>query len=178
MIVLKLFIVFFRVGCFAIGGAYSFLPLMEKEIVNNHHWLDKSEFVEVVGMAELFPGAISIKFATYTGYKVAGIPGIIVANFANLLPPLLLMLLISLVYSKYRNNTVVKAALEMARYAVIAMIIAIAVKLIAKNNIVQLKYVIVIGISFTLLVLTKIHPAFIIVGAAIYGGFGSWLTST
>jgi chromate transporter len=177
MILLKLFIAFLRIGCFAIGGAYSFLPLMEKEIVNNYQWLDKNEFLEVVGMVELLPGAISIKFATYTGYKVAGVPGVIVANFANLLPPLLLMVLISLVYSKFRDIPVVKAGLEMARYAVIAMIIAIAIKLVDKSNIVQLKYVVIVGASFALFTLTKIHPAFIIIGAAIYGGLISWLTS-
>lgn len=177
MILLKLFFVFLRVALFAVGGAYSFLPLMEKEIVNNYHWMEKSEFLEVVGMAELFPGAISIKFATYTGYKVAGIPGVIVANLANLLPPLLLMVIVSLFYSRYKNVPIVKAALEMVRYAVIAMIIAIAVKLVDKNNIVQLKYIIVVGISLALFVLTKIHPAFIIIGAALYGGIINWFTS-
>jgi chromate transporter len=60
MILLKLFLVFLRVGFFAIGGAYSFLPLLEKELVENNQWLDKPEFSEVVGMAEIFPGAISI----------------------------------------------------------------------------------------------------------------------
>jgi chromate transporter len=177
MILLKLFIAFFRVGCFAIGGAYSFLPLMEKELVNNYHWLDKNEFLDVVGMAELFPGAISIKFATYAGYKAAGIPGIIVANFANLLPPLVLMLLVSMVYSRYRNIPIVKGALEMARYAVIAMIVGIAIKMIKIDNLTHFKYIAVILISFVLFTLTKIHPAFIIIGAALYGGIMNWFTS-
>lgn len=177
MILLKLFITFFKVGCFAIGGAYSFLPLMEKELVNNHHWLDKNEFLDVVGMSELFPGAISIKFATYAGYKVAGIPGIIVANFANLLPPLVLMLLVSMVYSRYKHIAVVKGALEMARYAVIAMIIGIAVKMIKIDNLAHFKYVVAILIPLVLFTLTKIHPAFIIIGAALYGGIMNWLTS-
>jgi len=47
MILLKLFLVFLRIGFFAIGGAYSFLPLMEKELVQNYQWLDKPEFLEV-----------------------------------------------------------------------------------------------------------------------------------
>jgi len=178
MILLKLFFVFLRVGCFAIGGAYSFLPLMEKEIVNNHQWLDKSEFLDVVGMTELFPGAISIKFATYTGYKVAGIPGVIVANIANTLPPLFSILLVSLVYSKYKDIVAVKAALEMVRYVVIAMIIAVAVRLVDRSNITQLKYVVAIGVSFALFTLTKIHPAFIIAGAALYGALLHWLTAS
>jgi chromate transporter len=178
MILLKLFLAFFRVGFFAIGGAYSFLPLMEKELVEKYHWLDKPEFSQVVGMAELFPGAISIKFATYTGYKVAGIPGVIVANVANMLPPAFCMLLVSLVYAKYRNISAVKASLEMVRYAVIAMIIAIAIRLVDKNQLIQLKYLAVVVVSLALFTLTKIHPALIIIGAAIYGGLINWLTTT
>ena len=170
MILLKLFLAFFRVGLFAIGGAYAFLPLMEKELVEKYQWLDTSEFSQVVGMTELFPGAISIKFATYTGYKVAGVPGVIVANIANLLPPACCMLLVSLVYAKYRQIPVLKAAFEMVRYAIIAMIIGIAIKLVDKHQVMQLKYIIVIAVSFVLFTLTKIHPAFIVIGAAIYGG--------
>ena len=177
MILAKLFFAFFRVALLAIGGAYSFLPLMEKELVNNYHWLDKNEFLDVVGMSELFPGAISIKFATYTGYKVAGIPGIIVANVANLLPPLILMLLISYIYSRSRHIDFIKAALEMARYAVIALIVGIAVKMVNVGNLKQLKYIFVLVITFLLFTLTKIHPAFIIIGAALYGGIMDWLTS-
>jgi len=178
MILLKLFLVFLRVGFFAIGGAYSFLPLLEKELVQNHQWLDKPEFLEVVGMAQMFPGAISIKFATYAGYKVAGIPGIIVANVANLLPPAFCMVLISLVYAKYRSIPFIKASLEMVRYAVFAMIIAIAIHLIDKNQAIQLKYLIVIVVSFVLFTLAKLHPAIIIIGAAFYGGLLKWITST
>ena len=176
MILLKLFLVFLRIGFFAIGGAYSFLPLLEKELVQNYQWLDKPEFLEIVGMAQMFPGAISIKFATYAGYKVAGVPGIIVANVANLLPPALCMVLISLVYAKYRDVPFVKASLEMVRYAVFAMIIAIAIHLLDKSQAVQLKYLVVIVVSFALFTLTKLHPAIIITGAALYGGLLKWIT--
>ncbi|HAH21030.1 MAG TPA: chromate transporter, partial [Candidatus Omnitrophica bacterium] len=75
MILFKLFFSFLRVGFFAIGGAYSFLPLIEKEVVQKYGWLSKEEFLEVLGMVNIFPGAISIKYATYTGYKIAGIWG-------------------------------------------------------------------------------------------------------
>ena len=135
---------------------------MEKELVQNHQWLDKPEFLEVVGMSQMLPGAISIKFATYAGYKVAGIPGIIVANVANLLPPAFCMVLISLVYAKYRDIPFVKAGLEMVRYAVFAMIIAIAIHLLDKSQAVQLKYLIVIIVSFVLFTFTKLHPAIVL----------------
>lgn len=178
MILAKLFIVFARVAFLAIGGAYSFLPLMEKELVNNYHWLDKKEFLDVMGMSELFPGAISIKFATYTGYKVAGVGGVIVANLGNLLPPIVLMLIISLVYSRFKHLTIVKSALEMARYAVIALIVGVAIKMVNVNNLAQFKYILVVAASLALFTLTKIHPAFIIIGAALFGGIISLLTSS
>jgi chromate transporter len=170
MVLLQLFAAFFKVGLFAIGGAYSFLPLVEKEVVQSHHWLAKPEFLEVVGMVELFPGAISIKFATYTGYKVAGVPGAIVTNVANLLPPVLFMLAASVIYAKYGHMPVVRAALGMVRYAVLAMIVAIAVKLVDAGHLFSIRVLPVVVVAFLLFTLTRVHPAFIIIGAALYGG--------
>jgi chromate transport protein ChrA len=79
------------------------------------------------------------------------------------------MLLVSLVYVRYRNIDVIKAGLEMVRYAVFAMIVAIAIKLIDTNQVTQLKYLVIIVVSFVLFTLTKVHPAFIIIGACAYG---------
>jgi len=169
MVLFELFIAFLRISFFAFGGAESFLPLIEREVVQNHHWLDKPEFMEVLGIVRVVPGAISIKFATYTGYKVAGVSGAIVANFANLLPPVLFIIIASLVYSKYKDVAFIKAGLEMVQYAVFAMIIAVAIQLVDKTQIFQLKYLLVIVVSFALFFLTKVHPAFIIVAAGLFG---------
>ena len=170
MVLLKLFLVFFKVGLFAIGGAYSFLPLVEQEVVHSQGWMSKPEFLEVTGMVEIFPGAISIKFATYTGYKIAGVPGAVVANVANLLPPVLFIMAASLVYSRFRDVARVRAALHMVRYAVFAMIVAIGIRLVDKGQLLTPKVLVVVIISFLLLTLTKVHPAFVILGAALYGG--------
>ncbi|UCE99458.1 MAG: chromate transporter [Planctomycetota bacterium] len=170
MVLLELFIAFFRIGLFAFGGAESFLPLIEREVVENNHWLDRPEFLEVLGIVRVIPGAISIKFATYTGYKVAGVPGAIVANLANLLPAILFIILASLLYSKYKDIPFIKAGLEAVQFAIFAMIIAVAIQLVDKNRVFQLKYLFIVVVSFLLFVLTKVHPAFIIVAAALYGG--------
>jgi len=169
MTLLRLFFVFFKIGLFAIGGAYSFLPLVQREAVEGHGWLSKSEFAEVTGMVELFPGAISIKFATYTGYKVAGIPGAIVANVGNLLPPVLFMLIASFIYSRYAGKPAVQGALLMVRYAVFAMLLAIAIKLVDASHLLELKVLIAVIVAFLLLAVAKVHPALVIVAAAIYG---------
>ncbi|MHC4553996.1 MAG: chromate transporter [Planctomycetota bacterium] len=169
MVMLKLFLAFSKISMFAFGGAYSFLPLMEAELVQNHQWLDESEFLEITGITKLFPGAISIKFATYTGYKIAGIPGVIIANFANLLPPILFVMLASLLYSRHKDIPSVKAGFEMVQYALFALIIAVAVQLVDKSQVFQLRHIIIILASFGLFYYAKVHPAFIIIAAGILG---------
>ena len=169
MILLQLFFSFFKIGLFAIGGAYSFLPLIEKEVVQYHHWLDKAEFLEVLGIVKIFPGAISIKFATYTGYKIAGIPGAILANLGNLMAPVILILIATFLYSKYKDVTSVKAAFTMIQYAVFAMIIAVAIQLVDKKHVFEIKHIAIIIASFLLFTLTKLHPAFIIIGVGCLG---------
>ena len=169
MILLKLFIVFTKISLFAFGGAYSFLPLLEREVVQNQLWLDKSEFLEIAGITQIFPGAISIKFATYTGYKVAGIPGAIVANIASMLPTFVLILLMSSVYSKYKDLPFIKAAFEMIRYAVFAMLISVAIQLVDKQHIFEPKHLLVILFCFVLFLFTKTHPGLVIVGAGLLG---------
>lgn len=129
----------------------------------------KQNIWKLFGITKLFPGAISIKFATYTGYKMAGIPGVIVANIANLLPPVLFVILASLLYSKYKNVTFIKAGFEMIQYAVFAMLIAVAFQVVDKTQIFQLKHIIVIMVSFGLFFYAKVHPAFIIVATGILG---------
>ena len=170
MVLLKLFTAFLKISLFAFGGAYSFVPLIEREVVQNNQWLSKTEFLEVLGIVKVFPGAISIKFATYTGYKVAGVPGAVVANFANILAPVLFIMTVSFLYSKYKDVSFVKGSLGMIQYAVFAMIISVGFQLVDKVGIFQFKNMLVVLIALALFTLTKIHPAFIILGAALYGG--------
>jgi chromate transporter len=169
MVLIKLFTVFLKIGLLAFGGAYSFLPLIEHEVVQNHKWLDKSEFLDIVGVTKLFPGAMSIKFATYTGYKVGGIPGAIVANLANFLPPVLFLIAASKIYSRYKDIPIVNAGFEMMQYAIFALIMAVAIQLVDKSHIFQLKYIIVIMASFSLFLFAKVHPASIIIATGILG---------
>ncbi len=169
MILFELFIVFLRIGLFAIGGAYSFLPLLQKEVVESYAWLTKEEFLEVLGVVKIFPGAISIKFATYTGYKMAGIPGAVVANIANLLSPALLIFLATFLYNNYKNTPQVKGAFEMVQVAVFAMIIAVAFQSLNVHELIKWRNLLVIVAAFCLFLFTKVHPAFIIIGAALIG---------
>lgn len=171
MILLNLFLVFFRIGLFAIGGAYSFLPLIEKEVVERYHWLTKEEFLDVLGITKILPGAISIKYATYTGYKTAGIPGAVLANLGNLLAPMLLVFFASLFYTKYKNVTAVKNAFSMIQLVIFAMLISVAFQLINVNQLIQPKNLFIVAIAFILFIYSRAHPALIIILAGVIGAF-------
>jgi len=169
MVLFNLFLVFFRIGLFAIGGAYSFLPLIEKDVVERYHWLTREEFLEVLGIVKIFPGAISVKFATYTGNKVAGIPGAIVANIANLLSPVILVLVATYFYNQYKDLPSIKGAFSTIQVVIFAMIVAVAFQTVGVTNLMNWKNVVLIIIAFGLFMFTKIHPALIIVGAGFLG---------
>jgi len=169
MILLQLFGAFLRIGLFAVGGAYSFLPLIQKEVVEKYQWLSKQEFLDVLGVVKIFPGAISIKFATYTGYKIAGIPGAIVANTANLLSPVLLIMLATYLYTQNKNLPYVKSAFKAIQLVVFAMIIAVAFQTVDVNQLLNPKNFILIVSAFAVFIFTKIHPAFIIISAGFLG---------
>ena len=171
MVLARLFFAFLKVGLFAIGGAYSFLPLIEKETVEKYHWLSKEEFLDVLGMVQVFPGAISIKYATYVGYKIAGIIGAIAANIGNLLAPVLLIAFGSFFYAKYKNTPSVKSAFSVVQLAVFAMIIALAFQTVNLNQLSHFRNIIIIVLSFILFVYVKVHPALIIICAGILGVF-------
>src|SRR3989338_6873739 len=169
MVLVNLFLAFFRIGLFAIGGAYSFLPFIEREVVQKYNWLTKEEFLDILGIVKVFPGAISVKFATYTGYKTAGICGAILANLGNILGPAILIIFTSRLYLKYKGSPSINGAFNMIQLVIFAMIVAVAFQLVNVNQLVQFRNLFIIVISFIVFAYTKIHPALIIIAAGVYG---------
>ncbi len=164
---LNLFVSFFKVGSFSFGGAYSLIPLIETEAVKNHQWLTSDEFLKVLGMVEVIPGAISIKFATYTGYKVAGIPGVIAANLGNLVMPIVVISVVSYLYFEFEKNEYVSKSMTGIKFAVIGMILAIMFQYTMKSNL-ELKNILFMILGFALIFFLKLHPIFVIIASAFF----------
>ena len=74
-ILFQLFFSFSKIGAFAFGGGYAMLPLIEHEIVINHHWITYNEFIDIIGISQMTPGPIAINASTFVGYKVGGVLG-------------------------------------------------------------------------------------------------------
>ncbi|OGU59021.1 MAG: chromate transporter [Ignavibacteria bacterium GWF2_33_9] len=160
-VIYKLFISFLKVGTFAFGGAYSLLPIIENEVVTKHAWLTNPEFMKVLGMVEIVPGAISIKYATYVGYKAAGIPGVIAANVGNLVSPIIIMLFMYKFYDTFSQNKYVQKAFMGLQFLIMGMILAIVVKYV-QNQFADYKQIIFLILGFSLMLFLKLSPIYII----------------
>lgn len=122
MIYAQLFWSMFQIGLFSIGGGYAAIPLIESQIVRTHGWLTASEFADVVSIAEMTPGPISINAATFVGIRVAGMPGALVATLACVLPSCVITILLAKIYYKYSRLDAMQHILAGLRPAVVAMI--------------------------------------------------------
>ncbi len=166
MLYLDLFLAFLRVGSFSFGGAYSLIPLIEKEAVQNYGWLTHEEFLKVLAMVEVFPGAISIKFATYTGYKAGGILGAIVANLGNMAVPAIVIMVAAYFYSQYSKNETIMKIFKGVKFAVIGMIVAIMFQYATRMPL-EWKTALLMIIGAALIIFFKLHPAFVVGIAAL-----------
>lgn len=163
---IDLLISFIKVGSFSFGGAYSLIPLIEREVVKNHQWLSNEEFLKVLGMVEVFPGAISIKFATYTGYKVAGVFGAIAANLGNMMMPAAIIMIAAYFHSHYEKNEYVIKAFNGIKFAIVGMIAAIMYQYAVKNY-VDVKTLSFLILGALLILVFNLHPAYVVIVAGV-----------
>ncbi len=143
MIYLQLFISFFQIGLFGFGGGYGMLSLIQTEIVIRHHWLSTAEFTNIVAISQMTPGPIGINSATYCGYiatQHAGfnipmaILGSVTATIAIALPSLIIMILISKMFTKYMNAAPVQNVFAGLRPAVVGLLAAATLLLMNQDN--------------------------------------------
>lgn len=164
----QLFSAYFRVGLLAIGGAYTLIPLIEREVVDNYHWLTEDEFLHLLGVTQSIPGAISIKFATYTGYQIAGIPGVIAANLGHMLPPVLAIALLLAVFERLGSSLSGQAFLAGIKAGTWGLIFGFAVT-VARHTDLNLRSVLLGALAFVGIAFLDLHPALVILGAGLLG---------
>lgn len=122
MIYLQLFWSFFQIGLFSFGGGYAALPLIQTQVVDLHHWLSMSEFMDLITISQMTPGPIAINSATFVGIQIAGPWGAVVSTLGCILPSCLVVSLLAFLYYKYRSLAAIQGALSGLRPAVVALI--------------------------------------------------------
>ena len=131
-IILLLFLSMLKIGCFAFGGGYAIIALLENEFISKRKWIDHDEFMDVVAIAESTPGPIAINVATYIGYKLKGFLGAVIATVGMCLPSFVIMYLVSLFYDRFMEVPLVSAAFKGIQICVVYLIASAAFKMLKK----------------------------------------------
>ena len=108
----KIFWSTFYLSAFTFGGGYVIVSLMKKKFVDEYHWIEEEEMLDLVAIAQSAPGAIAVNGAIVIGYKLAGIVGILTAIAGTVIPPFLIISILSAGYQAFRNNQIISLMLE------------------------------------------------------------------
>lgn len=127
----------FSLSAFTFGGGYVIVPLMRKRFVEENHWLEDEEMLDIVAISQSAPGIIAVNASILVGYRLSGVLGSILAVVATVLPPLIIISIIALFYQSFRDNAVVAAMLRAMESGVAAVIVDAVLKMgatAAKNR--------------------------------------------
>lgn len=174
-----LFISFFKIGLFAVGGGPATIPYL-MDLTQTKDWFSMQELTDMIAISESTPGPLGLNMATYAGYSAAGVPGGLIASLGLVLPSIVVIILIARFLQDFSDNKYVKAAFFGIRPAVTALI-AMAVYNLCKVSLFTetetgiqpaVKTMILAVVVFILMQnkkLKKLHPALWLLVAAIVG---------
>lgn len=164
---MNLFTTFFKIGLFTFGGGYAMIPLIERDVVDNHKWLTKDEFIEMLAVVQSLPGPISVNSALFIGYRVKGFSGALMAVLGIIIPSFVIILLIAMAFTDLIKEPTVAKIFKGVRPAVVALIAAPIVNMYKIAG-VTLKNLWIPLIATVLIGFLGVSPIWIILGVALF----------
>lgn len=128
----QLFKATFLLSAFTFGGGFVIVSLMKKKFVEELHWLEEEEMLDITAIAQSSPGPIPINASVILGYRMYGVIGSLVAILGTALPPMVIISVISLFYTQFRSNHIIAIALQVMRAGVAAVIFDVVLNLAKK----------------------------------------------
>lgn len=174
----KLFFAFIQVGMFSVGGGYAAIPLIQDQIVNIHQLMTIEQFSDLVTIAEMTPGPISINSSTFVGMQLSGIPGVLICTLGCIIPSFVICLTLAHTYYKYRSFGGLQTVLAALRPAVVSLIgsagLSILIIAVFKSGVIaaaNIQYVEAALFAVCLFLLRKYraNPILIILGSGVVG---------
>lgn len=161
---LHLFVQTFYLSAFTFGGGYVIVSLLQRKFVNEYHWIEEEEMLDLVAIAQSAPGPIAVNGAIVVGYKLAGISGVLVSVLGAILPPFVIISVISLFYEIFRDNKIVSSMLSGMQAGVAAVIISVVYEMAKgqskKDN--RIELAIIMAAAFAANYFLKISVIYII----------------
>lgn len=129
----QIFGVFAKIGAFTIGGGYAMISLIQNEIVRRK-WLSDDDFSELITLAQTAPGLLAVNISIFTGFRLRGVKGSIVATLASILPSFLIILAIAMAFSGFQDNPIVIRVFKGIRPVVVALILVPMINMARKSD--------------------------------------------
>jgi len=167
-----LFLGFFLSNLLGYGGGPASIPLMYQEIVGHYGWTTDHQFSNILALGNTLPGPIATKIAAYVGYDVAGIVGSLVALAATIVPSAVALILLLRIMARYKHSPVVKGMTLLVQ-PVIAVMMLVLTWQMGRTSIESLGWlqaILIAAVALWAMEKRKIHPAFVILCAFVYGG--------
>lgn len=164
-----LFLTFAKIGSFTLGGGYAMVQMMEREVVDNKHWLEREEFVDTLVVAQSTPGLFAIDMASHIGFKLKGVKGGIVGALATALPSVVAILLIAMFFQTFKDNIYVEKIFMGVRPCVVALILTPCFSMAKKAKLNKSNWWIPL-VCALLIVAFGVSPIWCILAAGV-GGF-------
>ena len=168
--ILKLFFSMLYISSFTFGGGFVIVTLMKKKFVDEYKWIDEKEMLDITSIAQSSPGAIAVNAAVIVGKKLGGIPGIIAAVTGTIIPPLVIISVISVFYNAFADNKYVSLVLRGMQAGIAAVIMDVVFSLSSdffRNK--KIYEICLIFISFILVFFFGINVIIIILASAALG---------
>lgn len=153
--------VFAKIGAFTIGGGYAMIPVIEREMTDRK-WIAEEEIEDVVVLAQSAPGLLAVNMAIFAGYKIKGIKGSIAATIGAVLPSFVIILLIAMLFTSFKDNTIIQRIFTGLRPTAIALILVPAVNMAKKGCKKWWQWAILLG-TMLLVAFLKVSAIWIII---------------
>ena len=167
-ILLEMFITFFKIGAFTLGGGFAMIPIIQKEIVEKKKWIGEAEFLDMVAISQSAPGPIAVNISAFVGKKIKGIVGLIVATLGSILPSFIIIILVASIFLGIENNPIVQRVFQGIRPAVVALIAVPVINLSKTANVNKRNFIVTL-LAAILVAVFKITPIYVILSAGVIG---------
>lgn len=169
-ILTQLFLSTLYISAFTFGGGFVIITFMKRKFVDELHWIDEQEMLDLTALAQSSPGAIAVNAAILVGWRMAGFVGMLTAVLGTILPPMTILSIISFFYAAFESNLYVALVLKGMQAGVAAVILDVVCGL--GTNVVKERSLLSLGIMIAAFIATffyKINVIYIILAAAAVG---------
>lgn len=166
----KLFFSTLYISAFTFGGGFVIITFMKRKFVDELHWIDMTEMLDLTALAQSSPGAIAVNAAILVGWRVAGLMGMLIAVLGTILPPMLILSVISLCYQAFASNLYVALILKGMQAGVAAVILDVVCGL--GSNVIKQKrpiLLVIMALAFLANMVWKVNVIYIILASALMG---------